>query len=106
MINQRVSEARYRGISLLRMDIAAFISLNILDVLLTIPVMSWGGRQLNPLYSYFSSAGTMVMVKALLLAIVLLLLARYHRLHLLRWINLILAAMIVWNFVAATTYLA
>lgn len=82
-----------------------FIGLNLVDVALTALVLSWGGRELNLIYSSLGSTNLIAVAKLTLVSLVLLGLAISHQLHLLKWMNMGMGLIVAWNLVAAVTWL-
>jgi len=87
--------------------IALWISLNLADLIMTIatmvavngsfvegnPVTAWIGGNIAGLVGY----------KLALTFVAIVLLSRIRKLHLLKWLNIIMAAIVVWNLALLST---
>jgi hypothetical protein len=81
-----------------------FIVLNVADITLTVLALSLGGRELNYIYSALGSPILVVAVKMLLVGGVVLALGLFRRTHLLNWLNIGMALIVVWNVAALLSW--
>ncbi len=84
---------------------AIFLTLNLADIAITAFLLSFGASELNPIYAYLGSIYLLAVAKLALVCLVLLGLLRFNQLHLLKWLNAGLGLIVVWNIIAAVTWL-
>jgi hypothetical protein len=77
--------------------IIAFIILNIADVALTLLLLSWGGTELNPIYSSLGHVHLIPPTKLAFVGLTLLALWNYRLLHLVRWVNIGMGLIVAFN---------
>jgi hypothetical protein len=81
-----------------------FIILNVADVALTALALSLGSRELNYIYSALGSPILVVAIKMLMVGGVILALGLLRRTHLLIWLNIGMALVVVWNVAAVLSW--
>ena len=77
--------------------IITFLLLNIIDVALTLLLLSWGGTELNPIYSSLERIQLIPPTKFIFVGLTLLVLWNYRLLHLIKWINVGMALIVAFN---------
>ena len=78
-------------------DIITFIVLNIADLALTLLLLSWGGTEMNPIYSSLGRVQLIPPTKLAFVGLTLLALWNFRLLHLVRWINIGMGLIVVFN---------
>ena len=76
-----------------------FIALNLIDIELTWLLLSYGGNELNPIFSSLGNIQLLLVTKVTLISLALLGLGSFHQLHLLKWLNLGMGLVVTWNLV-------
>ena len=77
--------------------IIAFISLNVVNLALMLLLLSWGGTELNPIYSSLGRVQLIPPTKLVFVSLTLLALWNFRLLHLVRWINVGMALIVAFN---------
>jgi len=78
-------------------SVVTFIVLNIADTALTLLLLSWGGTELNPIYSTLGRVQLIPPTKLAFVGLTLLILWNYRLLHLMRWINIGMGLIVAFN---------
>ncbi len=81
-----------------------FLSLNIIDALLTTSALSQGAIELNPLFATFEHPLEMAAMKTILVGTILLGLALSRRTYLLHALNAGITLVVFWNILAVLTW--
>jgi hypothetical protein len=83
-----------------------FLTLNIADLGLTAFLLSIGAQEMNPIYASSGSLYSLAVTKIALVSLIFIGLVAGNRMHLLKWLNIGLGLIVVWNIVAVATWLA
>lgn len=83
-----------------------FLTLNVADLGITAFLLSIGAQEMNPIYASSESLFSLAATKIALVGLVFIGLVAGKRIHLLKWLNVGLALIVVWNIVAVATWLA
>ncbi len=82
-----------------------FIGFNIADLLLTVFLLSIGAPELNPIFASMGSIYVFAAAKITMMSVIMLGLARFNQMHLLRWVNVGMGIIVAWNILAVVTWL-
>jgi len=82
---------------------ALFVSLNLVDAWLTKQAFALGETELNPIVNHFGYGDNLVLKGLLAIAIVLIL-WRFGKLHLFRYLNILMLLVIFWNTTVLTLH--
>ncbi len=82
-----------------------FVGFNIADLLLTAFLLSIGAPELNPVFASMGNIYVFAAAKIAMMGVVVLGLARFNRLHLLKWLNVGMGLIVAWNILAVITWL-
>jgi hypothetical protein len=83
-----------------------FLSLNVVDLVITAFLLSIGAQEMNPIYASSESLLSLAITKIALVSLVLIGLVAGNRMHLLKWLNIGLGLIVIWNIVAVFTWIA
>jgi hypothetical protein len=83
-----------------------FLSLNVADLGITAFLLSIGAQEMNPIYSSSESLLSLAVTKITLVCLVMVGLVAGNRMHLLKWLNIGLGLIVIWNIVAIVTWVA
>jgi hypothetical protein len=81
-----------------------FIILNVADITLTMLALSLGSHELNYIYSALGNPILVIATKMLMVGGVILALGVSRRTHLLNWLNVGMALIVVWNVAAVVSW--
>lgn len=82
-----------------------FLSLNVADLVITVFLLSIGAQEMNPIYASSQSLLSLAITKVALMSLILVGLVAGNRMHLLKWLNIGLGLIVIWNIVAVVTWL-
>ena len=82
-----------------------FAGFNIADLLLTVFLLSIGAPELNPIFASMGNIYVFAVTKIAMVGLVVLALARFNQLHLLKWLNVGMGLIVVWNILAVVTWM-
>ena len=83
-----------------------FLTLNVADLAITAFLLSIGAHEMNPIYASSGNIYSLAATKIALTFLILIGLVVGNRMHLLKWLNVGLGLIVVWNIVAVVTWLA
>ncbi|MBN1376035.1 MAG: hypothetical protein JXA01_07765 [Dehalococcoidia bacterium] len=82
-----------------------FIGFNLADLLLTMFLLSIGAPELNPIFASMGNIYVFAVAKLAMMGVIVLGLARFNQMHLLRWVNIGMGLIVTWNILAVVTWL-
>lgn len=82
-----------------------FLTLNVADMGLTAFLLSIGAQEMNPIYASSGSLYSLAITKIALVSLVMIGLVAGNRMYLLKWLNMGLVLIVMWNIVAVATWL-
>ena len=82
-----------------------FLTLNVVDLGITAFLLSIGAQEMNPIYASSGNIYSLAATKIALTSLILIGLTAGNRMHLLKWLNIGLGLIVIWNFIAVATWL-
>jgi hypothetical protein len=83
-----------------------FLSLNFVDLGITAFLLSIGGQEMNPIYASSGNIYSLAATKIAFTSLILIGLVAGNRMHLLKWLNIGLGLIVIWNIIAVATWIA
>jgi hypothetical protein len=83
-----------------------FLTLNFVDLGITAFLLSIGAQEMNPIYASTGNLYSLAATKIALTSLILIGLVAGNRMHLLKWLNIGLGLIVIWNIIAVATWIA